>query len=155
VGFATSAKREQIDLLSWSALKEIHEKSSEVVAQETVAKCHLYQFAFALRDYTNDNNTHKGHIAIPIRILRDHAARVLPCACVYFFLDALWKVVILEIVGDLSRIVCKLRDEYACCLLAVRMGELTPLLLNRRHRLLSWRSDGWLEERPGELEALT
>jgi len=86
--------------------------------------------------------------------LRNHATCVLPCACIYFFLDALWKVEVFEIVGDVGGIVYGLENEYAVCILNMRRGNLTPLLPDRWYGLFIRDSEGWLEERPGEFEAL-
>lgn len=78
-----------LDLLAWSALEEIGKNGSEVLAQKVVGNCYFHQVAFAFCDDTDDDDTHESHVTTPVSVLRNHAARVFPCTCVYFFLESL------------------------------------------------------------------
>lgn len=72
----------------------------------------------------------------------------------YFLFDALWKIGVFEIFGDVGKIVYELEGEHVSCVMNMKREDLTPLLPDERYRLFNRRSDGWLEERPDELETL-
>ena len=96
-------------------MEEIGKNGSEILAQKFVSNCYFHQVAFAFCDDTDDDDAHESHVTTPVSVLGNHAARVFPCTCVYFFLESLWKVVILKFVGDLFRIVYEMQDQYVSC----------------------------------------
>jgi hypothetical protein len=83
----------------------------QAVTHDIVVIGNVHEATAKLCDNTHHDDAHKGNISGPIGVLRNNTASVFPSCCKYLLLDPEWKVDILQIIGNVGRVVPTLIND--------------------------------------------